>query len=370
MRGATGASAARLGVAGGAGRAVGRHGELGRRGRPRPTSAGRRSQRGRGEPIDFYGTDALVKRAALRNIDLLPVDHRGTDLGARLSAPRQVAAEEQRRLCAASWPRSSIATGQAGASGPTTRRCRAARSASGRSGTSPHLTSYWDTPAKSRCGLSTRLRQAASTGAWTAIKVRDPGAKVVLAGITQRAWEEIEELYRVGGIKGSFDVAALPDLPAHRAVARWSRPACSGRRCASGGTGASRSTSPRSAGRRRRAARRRCATWPTRPMAAWPRSSRRAYAELARERRSLGLRRVFWFHLGHALRPRRQRLQLLRPVSSSATGTFHRHEGARRLPARGAQAAGLHEGRHRRLPLIRRAGRPSRRPPAGRSAPR
>ena len=51
--------------------------------------------------------------------------------------------------------------------------------------------------------------QLALDKAWTAIKVRDPGAKVVLAGITQRAWEEIEELYRVGRIKGSFDVAAL-----------------------------------------------------------------------------------------------------------------------------------------------------------------
>ena len=49
--------------------------------------------------------------------------------------------------------------------------------------------------------------------AYRAVKVRDPGAKVVLAGITQRAWEEIEEIYAVGRIKGAFDVAALQIFP-------------------------------------------------------------------------------------------------------------------------------------------------------------
>src|SRR3954470_19998414 len=43
---------------------------------------------------------------------------------------------------------------------------------------------------------------------YNVVKSLDPGAKIVLAGITQRAWEEIEVLYQ-RGIKRYFDVAAL-----------------------------------------------------------------------------------------------------------------------------------------------------------------
>src|SRR5918999_19108 len=44
------------------------------------------------------------------------------------------------------------------------------------------------------------------------IKDLDPGAKVVMAGLTQRAWEEIEVLYK-RGIKRYFDIAALQIFP-------------------------------------------------------------------------------------------------------------------------------------------------------------
>ena len=44
------------------------------------------------------------------------------------------------------------------------------------------------------------------------VKRLDPGAKVVMAGITQRAWEEIAILYE-HGIKNYFDVAALQIFP-------------------------------------------------------------------------------------------------------------------------------------------------------------
>ena len=42
-----------------------------------------------------------------------------------------------------------------------------------------------------------------------ALKKADPGSKVVLAGATNFAWDALESLYRKGGIKGQFDVAAL-----------------------------------------------------------------------------------------------------------------------------------------------------------------
>jgi hypothetical protein len=42
----------------------------------------------------------------------------------------------------------------------------------------------------------------------TAIKAADPGAKIVLAGLNERAWKEISRIYAAGG-RGLFDVAAV-----------------------------------------------------------------------------------------------------------------------------------------------------------------
>lgn len=48
------------------------------------------------------------------------------------------------------------------------------------------------------------LRQASRS-----VKKADPGARVVVAGLANAAWTDIDKLYRRGRIKGSFDVAAL-----------------------------------------------------------------------------------------------------------------------------------------------------------------
>jgi hypothetical protein len=42
-----------------------------------------------------------------------------------------------------------------------------------------------------------------------ALKQADPGAKLVLAGATNFAWDALEGLYKKGAIKGQFDIAAL-----------------------------------------------------------------------------------------------------------------------------------------------------------------
>ncbi len=42
-----------------------------------------------------------------------------------------------------------------------------------------------------------------------ALRADDPGAKVVLAGATNFAWDALASLYAKGGIKGEFDIAAL-----------------------------------------------------------------------------------------------------------------------------------------------------------------
>jgi hypothetical protein len=45
--------------------------------------------------------------------------------------------------------------------------------------------------------------------AYPTVKQADPGAKVVLAGLANASWEEMDALYDRGGVKGSFDVAAV-----------------------------------------------------------------------------------------------------------------------------------------------------------------
>ena len=45
--------------------------------------------------------------------------------------------------------------------------------------------------------------------AYPTVKQADPGAKVVLAGLANASWEEMDALYERGGVKGNFDVAAV-----------------------------------------------------------------------------------------------------------------------------------------------------------------
>jgi hypothetical protein len=45
--------------------------------------------------------------------------------------------------------------------------------------------------------------------AYATVKQADPGAKVVLAGLANASWEELDALYEQGGVKGNFDVVAV-----------------------------------------------------------------------------------------------------------------------------------------------------------------
>lgn len=44
---------------------------------------------------------------------------------------------------------------------------------------------------------------------YPAVKQADPGATVVMAGLANASWEELDALYERGGVKGSFDVMAV-----------------------------------------------------------------------------------------------------------------------------------------------------------------
>jgi hypothetical protein len=45
--------------------------------------------------------------------------------------------------------------------------------------------------------------------AYATVKQADPGAKVVMAGLANASWTEMDALFDRGGVKGSFDIAAV-----------------------------------------------------------------------------------------------------------------------------------------------------------------
>jgi Glycosyl hydrolase catalytic core len=50
---------------------------------------------------------------------------------------------------------------------------------------------------------------------YNVIKAADPGAKVVLAGLPNQSYQDLEHLYKKGNVHGYFDVAALHPYTAH-----------------------------------------------------------------------------------------------------------------------------------------------------------
>jgi hypothetical protein len=66
----------------------------------------------------------------------------------------------------------------------------------------PDLTKYWSAPGPWQRGYVRLLRTARAS-----LKRADPGAKVVLAGLTNRSWIDLRKVYSAGG-RGLFDIAA------------------------------------------------------------------------------------------------------------------------------------------------------------------
>lgn len=81
----------------------------------------------------------------------------------------------------------------------------------------PNLRAYWDAPRKSSYawpqGYGRLLR-----GTNKVIKQEDPGARTVFAGLTGVAWLEMRRAYKLGKVRGHFNVAALQVYP--QSVAR------------------------------------------------------------------------------------------------------------------------------------------------------
>src|SRR5215218_3976759 len=169
------------------------------------------AQRRSDDHINFEPTDGVVRRAALHGIDVLPVvDY----------APAWARAFPSRETSPPANPGDYAAylaalIGRYGPNGTfwsedPTLPARPVRE--WQIWNEPHLDVYWDAPERSAWGHPHGYGQLLRV-AYRTVKSRDPGAKVVLAGITQKAWEEIAEMYRDGRIKGAFDVASLQIFP-------------------------------------------------------------------------------------------------------------------------------------------------------------
>jgi hypothetical protein len=171
---------------------------------------GEAQPRGRGSEFRFGRTDGIVRRAALRNVDLLPVV---------FYAPKWARAYRN-RFTSPPKSRSDYVTylaalveryGPEGTFWSEHPELPVRPVREWQIWNEPHLPAYWDAPEDGPYGYA-RAYPLLLRASYNIVKSLDPGAKIVMAGITQRAWEEIEVLYQ-RGIKGYFDVAALQIFP-------------------------------------------------------------------------------------------------------------------------------------------------------------
>jgi hypothetical protein len=165
---------------------------------------------GRGSAFKFDQTDGVVRRAALRNIEVLPVVFYAPKWARayrnRFTSPPAKRADYVTYVAALVeryGPEGTFWTEHPELPKRPVREWQIWNE--------PHLPAYWDAPEKGPFGYA-RAYPLLLRASYNIVKSLDPGAKVVMAGLTQRAWEEIEVLYQ-HGIKSYFDVAALQIFP-------------------------------------------------------------------------------------------------------------------------------------------------------------
>src|SRR3954471_6828834 len=154
------------------------------------------------QPPNFTATDALVARAARNNIEILPIVMYAPawariDPSNDASSPRNVDdyVAFLNALVARYGPNGSFWTEQPAVPRRPLRTWQVWNE--------PQLRYQW-AEKNWETGYG-RLLHAAHG----ALKKADPGCRVVLAGVTNFAWDAVESLYHKGGIKGEFDIAAL-----------------------------------------------------------------------------------------------------------------------------------------------------------------
>ncbi len=165
---------------------------------------------GRGSAISFEQTDPVVRRAALRNIEVLPIVFYAPRWAR--AYPSRTTSPPRRRSDYVTYLAALVDRyGPGGKFWAENPDLPVKPLREWQIWNEPHLPAYWDAPEKGPFGYA-RAYPLLLRGSYNIIKSLDPGAKVVMAGITQRAWEEIAVLYK-RGIKRYFDVAALQIFP-------------------------------------------------------------------------------------------------------------------------------------------------------------
>lgn len=246
---------------------------------------------GRGSDIGFAETDPIVRRAALRNADVLPIVFYAPAWARayrnRFTSPPRSRADYVTYVAA--LVERYGPEGTFWIENPTLPK-RPVRE--WQIWNEPHLPAYWDAPERGRFGYL-KAYPLLLRASYNIIKTLDPGAKVVMAGLTQRAWDELELLYG-RGVKRYFDVAALQIFPqtVKRAVkaTRFFRDTMRRRGDGRKPIYLTEITWPASRGRTQGIKYQRQET--PRGMAA---RLGEMYGAMARRRRQLGVGKVFWY---------------------------------------------------------------------------
>jgi hypothetical protein len=163
-----------------------------------------------GQPFDFNRSDRIVRMAATHGLAVLPVVQY---VPAWARAYRSRATSPPRRESDYTAYLTAL-VGRYGPSGSFWAENPGVPRAPLREWqiwNEPHLRTYWDAPARSYWGHPRgymRLLKASHA----ALKRADPGSKLVLAGLTQLAWNELTRLYRRGA-RRYFEVATIQTFP-------------------------------------------------------------------------------------------------------------------------------------------------------------
>jgi polysaccharide biosynthesis protein PslG len=163
-----------------------------------------------GQPFDLSRSDRIVRLAATHGLTLLPVVQYAPDW-ARAYRNRPTSPPRHEADYTAYLTALVTRYGPAGSFWAENPGLPRAPLREWQIWNEPHLLTYWDAPPRSHWGAPrgyVRLLRASHR----AIKAVDPGATVVLAGLTQLAWNELTKLYRAGA-RSSFEVATIQTFP-------------------------------------------------------------------------------------------------------------------------------------------------------------
>jgi polysaccharide biosynthesis protein PslG len=156
-----------------------------------------------GGPYDFSATDTIVAGAARDGMTVLPVVLYTPSWDARSNPPGTLAiprddgpyAAYLTALVKRYGPRGTFWSANPGLPKRPIREWQVWNE--------PNFTYYW--PTRPFAPSYVALLRAAHT----AVHKADPGAKIVLAGMPNDAWEYLQKIYNVRGAAGAFDVASV-----------------------------------------------------------------------------------------------------------------------------------------------------------------